>query len=381
MERDASFKIKIVIIAVLFLIIVNRFVIGEVTLFNPMGVEVFEAEVVEVLDSTDSAITDSGFISGTEHHFKALITGGAFEGQTVDAYQGLLDHASDEKIIEVGDQVVLQHFEDETLEENWIFMTYKRLHYVIYLAVFFVLAILAFGLLKGLNALIGLVLTIAMVFLVFIPAIMKGQNIYLWTIITVIFSAVVTIGLITGQSKKSFVTILGTTFGAMVAVVLTLVLNRVMGISGNYSEETYYLFMLDIPGGLDLVALVFASIVIGSLGAVMDVAMDMSSSLYEIAEQVKGITLKALFMSGIRIGRDVMGTMANTLILAYIGSSLVAVILMITYSYSLFELLNRERIVIEMVNSLIGSLAILFTMPLTAFIGALIYRGGVKEED
>lgn len=381
MDRDASFKIKIVILSILFLFIMNKFVVGEVSLFNEQGVEIVEVRVTEVLDPVETAPSESNIEMGYQHRFKGEVLKGELKGSIIEGDQNLMGQDIDDKEVEVGDEVILQQYQDETGQSIYTFMTYRRLNYIIYLAIFFVVAILAFGLLKGLNALIGLMLTVAMVFLVFIPAIMKGQNIYIWTIITVIFSSVTTIGLITGQSKKSLVTILGTTGGALVAVILTLILNELMGITGNYAEETHYLQLMDIPGGIDLVALVFASVVIGSLGAVMDVAMDMSSSLYEIAEKVKGIHVKDLFMSGIRIGRDVMGTMANTLILAYIGSSLVAVMLMITYSFSLIELLNRERIIIEMFNSLVGSLAILFTMPLTAIIGALMYRGGVEEEE
>ena len=381
MDRDASFKIKIVILSILFLFIMNKFVVGEVSLFNEQGVEIVEVRVTEVLDPVETAPSESNIEMGYQHRFKGEVLKGELKGSIIEGDQNLMGQDIDDKEVEVGDEVILQQYQDETGQSIYTFMTYRRLNYIIYLAIFFVVAILAFGLLKGLNALIGLMLTVAMVFLVFIPAIMKGQNIYIWTIIAVIFSSVTTIGLITGQSKKSIVTILGTTGGALVAVILTLILNELMGITGNYAEETHYLQLMDIPGGIDLVALVFASVVIGSLGAVMDVAMDMSSSLYEIAEKVKGIHVKDLFMSGIRIGRDVMGTMANTLILAYIGSSLVAVMLMITYSFSLIELLNRERIIIEMFNSLVGSLAILFTMPLTAIIGALMYRGGVEEEE
>ena len=118
----------------------------------------------------------------------------------------------------------------------------------------------------------------------------------------------------------------------------------------------------------------------GAMGAVMDVAMDISSSLYEIRLHARDIGFTSLVKSGIRIGRDVMGTMANTLVLAYIGSSLCSILLLITYSSSLRELLNRESIVVEILQALIGSTAILLTIPLTAMVCGVMYTQKPKPD-
>ena len=131
---------------------------------------------------------------------------------------------------------------------------------------------------------------------------------------------------------------------------------------------------------INLRALIFAMITIGAMGAVMDVAMDISSSLFEVKRHAPEITDKDLFRSGLNIGRDVMGTMANTLVLAYIGSSLCTILLKISYANSMLELLNTEGIIVELLNALIGSLAILLTIPLTALVCVAVYRGRHSEK-
>ena len=105
----------------------------------------------------------------------------------------------------------------------------------------------------------------------------------------------------------------------------------------------------------------------------MDVAMSISSALWELREKAGLIKFETLFRSGINIGRDIFGTMANTLILAYIGTSLSVVILLGVYSNSLLDLLNSEMIIAEILKALAGSFGILFAMPLTAFFCAVFY--------
>ena len=103
-------------------------------------------------------------------------------------------------------------------------------------------------------------------------------------------------------------------------------------------------------------------------------AYTLSSSLHELKLKVMSISPKELFKSGMVIGRDMMGTMANTLVLAYIGSSLTVTVLIVIYNSSMTELLNKERIVVEILQALVGSIGILFTIPFTCFVCAMLYR-------
>lgn len=127
-------------------------------------------------------------------------------------------------------------------------------------------------------------------------------------------------------------------------------------------------------------SIIFGCIVIGALGAIMDISMDISSSLYEIKKHRKDITFSEMLKSGMEIGRDVIGTMSNTLVLAYIGSSLSSILLLLTYSSSLFEVLNREMVIVDLLQAVIGSMAILLTIPFTAIVGAWLFTKGHDGE-
>ena len=173
---------------------------------------------------------------------------------------------------------------------------------------------------------------------------------------------------------------LGCSFGVLAAAVISIISDRVMHLTGFTDEHSVYLQVMGENGTpIDLRALVFSMITIGALGAVMDVAMDIASSLYEVKRHAPAISSGELFRSGLNIGRDVMGTMANTLILAYIGSSLCSVLLKVTFAGSVMQLINTEGMIVELLNALIGSMAILLTMPLTALVCCFMYRGGGRH--
>ena len=153
-----------------------------------------------------------------------------------------------------------------------------------------------------------------------------------------------------------------------------------MNLTGMATEDTLYLTMLELEKPIDLRAIIFGTITIGALGAVMDVAMDISTSLNEIRQHDPEIGRMDLIKSGFNIGRDVMGTMANTLVLAYIGCDLATTLLLAAYNVGTMELLNMELMINEFLDALAGSFGILMTLPLTSFICSLVYVKKKKEQ-
>ena len=148
-------------------------------------------------------------------------------------------------------------------------------------------------------------------------------------------------------------------------------MDQFLFLTGITCEEELYLQMLDVK--IDLRGIIFAAITISSMGAVMDVSMDISSSLFEIKKHKPDITFKEIFKSGLNIGRDIMGTMANTLVLAFIGKSLSTTLLILTYSTSLGEVFNKELVIVELLEGLIGSTSILLTAPITSLVCSYVY--------
>lgn len=355
----------------------------DVNIFNVDGAYVEKGRVEKIGETVSDQYDLSEDITYENNltYFTVTLLTGPDKGMEVIAAQTSDNYTEvHEEPVSVGDKVILYNYGDESMDVDWIFGGYARFDLLLVLGAVFFLLLLAFGKLKGLNTIISLTFTILAIFTVFIPSILGGYNIYVMSLVTCIFTISMTLLLTNGASTKSLATILGCIFGVAVAAGLSILFEKLLRLTGMLDEHSIYLTYLDSGVSLDLVALIYAMIVIGAMGAVMDVAMDIASSLYEIRLHARDIGFASLVKSGIRIGRDVMGTMANTLVLAYIGSSLCSILLLITYSSSLRELLNRESIVVEILQALIGSTAILLTIPLTAIVCGVMYTQKPKPD-
>ena len=248
--------------------------------------------------------------------------------------------------------------------------------------VLFCILLLVLGRRNGINTLVSLVFTVLSIFFVFIPAVLNGGNIYSWAISTCIYIIIMTLLIISGFSRKSLAAMIGCTSGVCMAGIITVITTKISHLTGLTSEDSMYLLFLNNENPIDLKAVVFAAIILGAVGAIMDVSMSLSSSLAEMKEQAGGMTSRQLTRSGMVIGRDIMGTMANTLILAYIGSSLSVTLLLAAYnSASPLLLFNTEMILVELLQAVAGSLGILLTIPLTSLVCGLLYRSDNTTEN
>lgn len=360
------------VFSILYVVVGNRIATGGITEYLGEDIEVLQGEIVQITDRTKAS-------NGENVGMKVEISRGDRKGETVYAVLPIseytlsnLDEATE------GDEVILYTNGDENINADWMVAGFERFTAILCLGIIFVLLILVFGQSKGVKTIVSLVFTCLAVFCVMLPAIVNGQNIYVWSIVTCLYMIVMTMLFVNGITKKSFVAGMGCAAGVLVAGVITLIMNNVMKMSGFMDSDSTLIYQLnDEP--LDLTALIFAAIIVGAVGAIMDVAMDIASSLNELSETVPDITAKKLIKSGFNIGRDIMGTMANTLVLAYIGSSLCCVILLYAYSSSLLDLFNMEMIAMELLQALAGSIGMLLSIPLTTFISAYVYLGGAKN--
>ena len=358
-----------VAVSIAFILSCYLYFSPKINIFNIEGAYAERAVIVDMGDYVEDSYDE---YSSAIQYFTARLKTGENKGALIIGVQTFDNYtAINEAPAKVGDKVILYNYGTPIGGSDWIFGGYSRLDTMIVFAVIFILLLILFGRIKGFNTIIALGFTCLAVFAVFIPAILSGQNVYLWTVIICLYTIPMTLLITEGPTAKALTTILGCTSGVAMAAILTIVLDKIMKLTGMIDEHSIYLMNFEPP--INLNSLIFAMVVIGAMGAVMDVAMDISSSLNELHVKLPDLSFKELYKSGINIGRDVMGTMANTLVLAYIGSSLCSVLLMITYSSNLRELLNREGIIVELMNGLIGSCAILLTIPLTTIICGLLY--------
>lgn len=357
----------------------NRYASADLNIFQSTGVDVYRAKITQIQDKhqSDDLILRQAGIEEYIIQFEAVLTSGPQKGETVAAKQVLstIDPAYRlTKQVEAGDSVMLSQPNTEFDPGGpWLFADYYRISKLFILGLAFVFLLLFIGRLKGLSALVSLSLTSAFVFAVFLPWVLGGKNVYVGAALTAVFTIVMSLLLIEGATLKGLVTILGCTIGTGFAALIPFLMNSRLALTGMVDEHSTFLLLLNPDKPIDLVAILYAGIIIGALGAIMDVAMDISSSLYEIRQHAPDIGFWAMLKSGLSISRDIMGTMTNTLVLAYIGSSLCSILLLVTYTATPMELLNREIIIVELLQSLAGSIAILLTAPLTALVASLMY--------
>lgn len=371
-----------IILSIIFLFFGNKIVCKNLNIFQNEIAQAVKGKVITIEDVIENNYTldNVNIISQKTVLFTCKILSGTEKGQEVLVSQNLDEMLSPNmQEVFLGSKVILYPYENFEFNTDWVFGEFYRFDAIIGFAMIFFILIVIIGGRKGVSTLISLLFTCLAIFMIFIPAVLNGYNIYISGIIVCTYTIITTLVLLNGLHKKTLATILSCFFGVMIAGLITVLMDKFLMLSGFVDEHSIYLQMINPDKPINLKAIIFASIMIGAMGAVMDVAMDISSALFEIREHAKEITLTQLVKSGLSIGRDIMGTMANTLILAYIGSSMSCVLLLTTYSGSLMELLNREQVIVEFLQSLVGSMSILLTIPLTALVCGFLYIKDTSE--
>lgn len=350
--------VSTIILSIVYLFTAYKIAIGNGVFGDKEDVVSVRAKVLRITDEQETVSEEEsgGKISMQYIFFEAKATSGKVRGKTLYAVQEKdMLYGLPQPEVEVGDNVILVYDPNDEGTADYYLSDFSRITPLVMLCAFFFLLILIFGRKKGLDTIISLVFTCLAVFINLIPAILNGQNIYVWSIVTCVYITVMTLVLIEGLNIKCLAAGVGCVGGVL-------------------DSEWLYLYNLRKDNPIDLKAIIFAMIIVGAVGAVMDVAMSIASSLCEINEKSPDLPARELLKSGLTIGRDIMGTMANTLVLAYIGSALCCMLLMVTYSSNVSQILNREQIAVEILQALAGSIGILAALPLTAITSVLCLK-------
>lgn len=384
MKKDKLIYILTIILSALYIFVGNKSANAnkiDYTLSNNIGTPI-TVKVTAVIDEHYENVVYEGFETDDEIVlFEAKILSGYRKGEVVTAIQQIDSmYAIRQKNVEPGDKIIIYKNQNGNVENvRYMFAEYHRIDFIAILWVAFLVLLLVLGRRNGLNTLVSLVFTVASIFFVFIPAVLNGGNIYSWSISTCIYIILMTLLIISGFSKKSLAAMIGCSSGVLVAGIIAVMANKICQLTGLTTEDSMYLLFLNNENPIDLRAIIFAAIILGAVGAIMDVSMSLSSSLAEMKEQVGNMTSAQITKSGMVVGRDIMGTMANTLILAYIGSSLSVTLLLAAYNSSTPLLLfNSEMIMVELLQAVAGSLGILLTIPLTSLVCGILYRNDEK---
>ena len=240
------------------------------------------------------------------------------------------------------------------------------------IGLFFVVTILV-GRKTGAKSLVSLVITILCLFYILIPLLLRGAPTLLTVFMTSVYITVVSFTILGGVGRKSLCAMLGTIAGTAFAMFFAMLAQALCQVSGlRMTPDVDPLLQLRQTGTpIGLRGLLVAGVIISALGAVMDVAMSISSALEEVHAADPSLGFKRLFRSGMNIGQDMVGTMTNTLILAFLGSSFVFILYIYSMGLSHYQLFSSAYLSIEVISGISSSVGMILAIPLTAAVSAM----------
>lgn len=337
------------------------------------------ASVDQIL--SDSAEKDPASDNGYRGEQLLLVTvrSGDYKGQQMQVYNyvGPLYGGP----LKVGDRatVLISTYSDGTV--NATVYEFDRLLPLCIVLVLFIAAAVAVGGRTGIKSLVALAVTLVCLFGVLLPSLMKGANTLLMTFIVCAYVAVVSLTIVGGVRKKTVCAMLGAVAGAALALLFGLLAQGLTRIDGLRIDDVEPLLQLRQTGTpIGLRGLLVGGIVISALGAVMDVTMGIASSLSEVHAANPELSRRELFRSGMNIGRDMVGTMTNTLILAFLGSGFTLILYLYSLGLSSRQLLSSAYVSLEVVSGIASSVGVILSIPLTALITAEVFTREKKSE-
>ncbi|MDO5411033.1 MAG: YibE/F family protein [Lachnospiraceae bacterium] len=366
-KRAFIFGIYATVIVILAAVMIFYSKVERTPLVAEDDTEFAKAVVLNVV-SEESA--QDGMDAGNQQ-LVLKITSGNYKGMVVEgsSMNGYLYGAYCEK----DTKVIVRLSEYEGTVSASVY-NYDRELPILLIVVFFLAVMWVVGGKRGIHSITALVFTFFMILTLYIPLMYIGWSPFVAAVLCVILITTLSLLLIGGAARKTICAIAGTVAGVVAAGVIAQLFGNAAHISGYNVENIETLVYIGQNTKLNIGEMLFSGILISSLGAVMDVAMSVSSALSEICEKSPDISRKELFKSGMRIGRDMIGTMSNTLILAYVGSSVNTLMIIYAYQYSAHQVMGMYSIGIEIMQSLSGTLGIILTVPFVSAVSAYLYK-------
>ena len=309
-----------------------------------------------------------------EQMLTVLVETGRYKGETLLTYSYVGPVYS--VPVKIGDRVtiIISTYDDGSHTASVYEL--NRIPGILILVALFSLTAVLVGGKSGAKSLAGLLFIALSLFFILLPALMKGAPTVPMTFVTCIFIAAFSFTVMSGFNRKSVCAFLGTAAGVATALLFAVLAQAILRIDGLREENVEALMQLNNSGmHIGLKGLLSAGIIISSLGAVMDVAMGLASAISELHDTDPELSVKQLFLSGMNIGKDMVGTMTSTLVLAFLGSSFVLILYLYSLDLGKYQLLSSAYLSIELISGLASSIGAILSVPITAFISARMFAG------
>lgn len=326
---------------------------------------------VEILEVDNSSLIDTGLIRTGQQVCKVRFLNGKFKGQTSEGWNMLSGALSQDKLFYPGDkaQAVVHHDDGEIISVNLI--DFYRLGGELILALAFALFLVVFARGVGVRSVLSFVITILVLWKILVPLFLKGFNPILTGLVAVAIMTFIILALVYGFDKKLLASFCGAMSGIIFAMVLSIICSRAFHIHGavmHNSEALLYSGFQD----LNLTQIFMASVCIGASGSVMDLSVDITSSVSEVVRNCPSILKKEAIKSGLTVARAAMGTMTTTLLLAYSGTCIAMLMTFMAQGTPIYNILNNNIVASEIINTIAGSFGLAMTAPLTAVIAGTV---------
>ncbi len=323
-----------------------------------------------VLSTDESTVIDTGLIRSGEQRCQLEILGGPFRGRRAEGRNMLSGSLEQDKLFSPGDQALVRiNYQDgEILNVSMI--DHYRAPWELLLAGLFVLLLVAFAGRTGLRAVLSFALTVLMIWKVLVPQYLRGWNpVWVGLAITLVLTVLI-IALVYGFDRRCAAAVSGSFLGILVTCVMGGAFTNLFQIHGavmSYSESLLYAGYQH----LNLTQIFMASIFIGASGAVMDLAVDITSAVYEVVEKRPELSRREAIRSGMNVGRAAMGTMTTTLLFAYSGGYVALLMVFMAQGTPLSNILNYKYVAAELLHTVIGSFGLVTVAPFTALCAGM----------
>ncbi|WP_165866153.1 YibE/F family protein [Lucifera butyrica] len=306
-----------------------------------------------------------------EQKVKLRLTDGPETGKTVEITNNSSVNGIDfDYALAPGDKVLV--FADHRgALTTYYFYDFDRLPYFLFLLGIFVFGLLFWGRIVGLKSIIALGISLFFLWHFFSVALVPTNNIYFISLLFCAAASLFVLLTVGGNTDKTWAALAGTWGGLAFAGLLSYFSIQWMHLSGLGNEPAFSL-KASIAPQLDLHGVLFASMIIASLGAIMDVTVSIASAQFELYQSSPEITWRELYRAGMNVGKDIMGAMSNTLVLAYVGSSLPLLLLIVAEKQQLAHILNTSVVITELTRAIVGSIGLIGSVPLTAITMSVI---------
>ena len=302
---------------------------------------------------------------------KAKVLNGEYKGEVVtienEYHKG---EAYDQRYRE-GDELFVSINQGEDKIKNVYIEGYKRDKYVVILFVFFSLIIILVGRLRGFLSIIGVIINIVLFNVLVYMNAYKIASLALLSFIGALIFSVICLTMASGFNKKTLSAIISSFIGVSLVTLISYIVIKITKYNGIRFEQ---MELLTRP----YEGIFISEIILGGLGAIMDISISMASSLNELIEKDNKISRKQLIKSGFNIGKDIMGTMVNILFFTYICTGMANLTIYFRNGISLSSILD-QYISLEMTRALTGAIGITITIPIAIFITLLIYKRRAEE--